>query len=365
MAIDETTERQMIERLLDSLRALPEVQAELDEELGIRPLPDRGYDARVDLRVSGRPLILLIEAKKSLYPRDVRQALWQFRASERQWPQSGKDMETVPMLIAESISPGAKALLQGERVGYYDSGGSLFVPAKGAYLYVDKPPPKPLAKAIRSLFSPRRARVLHALLMGHADWVGVKALAVRVQVSPATTSQVLRELERLEWLESRGQGPTKERHLREPGTLLDAWAKQLVATRPFPLRRFYVSAARGDALVDKVAQVFGDRAVDYAITHEAAAQRYAPFLSTISQVRCRLVPGRAADEALDAMGGRAVNEGANLTVIDTRSSGELLFREKIGGAWLASPVQVYLDLLHGEGRAKDMGEHLRRERIGF
>ena len=88
MAIDETTERQMIERLLDSLRALPEVQAELDEELGIRPVPDRGYDARVDLLVGGRPLILLIEAKKSLYPRDVRQALWQFRATERQWPQN-------------------------------------------------------------------------------------------------------------------------------------------------------------------------------------------------------------------------------------------------------------------------------------
>ena len=104
MAFDETTERQMIERLLDSLRALPEVQAELDEGLGTQRVPDRGYDARVDLRVGGRPLILLIEAKKSLYPRDVRQALWQLRATERQWPQNGQDVETVPMLIAKMIS---------------------------------------------------------------------------------------------------------------------------------------------------------------------------------------------------------------------------------------------------------------------
>ena len=29
----------------------------------------------------------------------------------------------------------------------------------------------------------------------------------------------------------------------------------------------------------------------YAITHEAAGQRYAPFLSTVSQVRCRLMGG--------------------------------------------------------------------------
>lgn len=50
--------------------------------------------------------------------------------------------EALPFLVAESISPGAKDLLRTERVGYYDSGGSLFLPAHGAYLYIDRPPPK-------------------------------------------------------------------------------------------------------------------------------------------------------------------------------------------------------------------------------
>jgi hypothetical protein len=62
---------------------------------------------------------------------------------------------------------------------------------------------------------------------------------------------------------------------------------------------------------------------------------------------------------------RVVNEGANLGVIESRSMGELLFRQKIEGVWVASPIQVYLDLLRSEGRAKEMAEHLRRERIGF
>jgi len=51
--------------------------------------------------------------------------------------------------------------------------------------------------------------------------------------------------------------------------------------------------------------------------------------------------------------------------LQCRSPGELLFRERISDAWLASPVQVYLDLLRGEGRAKEMAEHLRKERLGF
>ena len=118
-------------------------------------------------------------------------------------------------MVAESISPGAKDLLRSERVGYYDSGGSLFLPAHGAYLYIDKPPPKTLSKSVRSLFSGRRAQVLHTLLVRHQDWFGVKELAEQALVSPATASQVLTELERFDWLTSRGQGPSKERHLRQ------------------------------------------------------------------------------------------------------------------------------------------------------
>jgi len=51
--------------------------------------------------------------------------------------------------------------------------------------------------------------------------------------------------------------------------------------------------------------------------------------------------------------------------LQCRSRCELLFRARIGDAWLAGPVQVYLDLLRGEGRAKEMAEHLRKERLGF
>lgn len=65
------------------------------------------------------------------------------------------------------------------------------------------------------------------------------------------------------------------------------------------------------------------------------------------------------------LGARVVNEGANFAIIETKSTGELLFRRQVGGIWLASPIQVYLDLLHSEGRARESAEHLRKERIGF
>lgn len=358
------TERQLIGRFVDALRELPEVEAELDHWTPASKHGDRGHDAQVDLRVAGKSFVLLIEAKKTVFPRDVRQAIWQFREAGHERLQ-GQREAPLSLLVAEAISPGAKELLRSERVGYYDSGGSLFLPAPGAYLYIDKPPPKTLAKSARALFSGRRAQVIHTLLMQPQDWVGVTELAHQAMVSPATASQVLTELERFDWLASRGQGPHKQRQLREPAALLDAWVKQLAITRAPTLRRYYVPGMKAEALTTRIAEVFDAHEVQYAVSHEAAAQRYAPFLSNVSQVRTRVLISVNADAAIGDLGARVVNEGANLAIIEAESPGELLFRERVGGLCLASPIQIYLDLLRGEGRSKEMAEHFRKERIGF
>ena len=73
-------------------------------------------------------------------------------------------------------------------------------------------------------------------------------------------------------------------------------------------------------------------------------------LAEVSQVRCRMIPGPAADAALSDLGARVVTEGMNLAVIEVKSPGEMLFREHLHGAWLANPIQVYLDLFRSEGR---------------
>ncbi|MDR1935843.1 MAG: hypothetical protein LBS49_09765 [Candidatus Accumulibacter sp.] len=358
------TEQQLIARFVDALRELPEVEANFDCREPLSKHDDRRHDAQVDLHVAGKSFVLLIEAKKAIFPRDVRQVIWQLRAASHGTP-TGQGKVPLPLLVAESISPGAKELLRSERVGYYDSGGSLYLPAPGAYLYIDKPPPKTLAKSVRALFTGRRAQVLHALLVQHQNWFGVTELAQQAMVSPATASQVLTELERFDWLVVRGQGPSKERHLREPAALLDAWIRQLTVIRPPALRRYYVPGTKADTLAAQIGQVFAAHEVQYAVSHEAAAQRYAPFLSNVSQVRVRVLIGENADAAIGDLAARVVNEGANLGVIEAKSPGELLFRERVDGLWLASPIQIYLDLLRGEGRSKEMAEHFRKERIGF
>lgn len=231
-------EHALIEQLLDSLRELSDVHAELDRSEPA--VHDAGrIDAKIDLHIADKSIVLLVEAKKSVFPRDVRQALWQLKSL-----QHSHSADVQHLLIAESLSPGAKELLRAERIGYFDSGGSLFLPAAGAYVYIDKPAPKTLEKSVRSLFSGRRAQVLYALLVNQEEWFGVTEVAEWAQVAPSTASDVLSELEQFDWLVARGQGPSKERHLREPSALLDAWAKQLATQRAPVLRLGSVSQLR-------------------------------------------------------------------------------------------------------------------------
>jgi hypothetical protein len=357
------SDEQLIAQFLTALQELPNVQARpAMQSAGVSR--DRRSDVEIEVKIGDRPLKLFVEIKKSVYPRDVREMLWQLRQFGLE--RLSDRANDVALLVAESISPGAKELLREERVGYYDTGGSLYLSGPGVYLYIDKAVPQPLTKSVRTLFSGRRAQVLHALLAQPHYWFGVKELAQRALVSPATASQTLTGLERFDWMESRGQGPVKERRLIAPGLLLDAWARQLVLLRSPVSRRYYVPSMGVENLIDRIAHECEQRNVEYAITHEAAAQRYAPFLSSISQLRCRLLADNtAAEEALAALDARVVREGANLVIMEAKSHGELLFKERVGEVWLASPVQVYLDLVSGEGRAKEMAEHLRHEKIGF
>jgi hypothetical protein len=349
--------QQLIHEFLKSLEALPEVRAKLEVE---RPLP---ADAKIDLKVAGKELTLLVEAKRAGYPRDVQQAIWQLRRAEEALP-SHKDI--VLVMIAEYLSPGAKAQLQAEQIGYFESGGSLYLPAPGAYCYLERPSAKPFERAVRSLFSGRRAQVIHAILVHHERWFGVHELAEVAMVSPATVSEVFSELERQDWISLQGKGPRKERQLSQPTALLDAWAKE-VRERPSPaMDRYYVPGVKADGLMQRIGEQFGKKNnIAYAVSYEYAAQRYAPFLSSISQIRLRMIKSPESQDAISKLGARPVVEGSNLGIIETDAHGGLLFRNEIDNIWLASPVQVYLDLMHGEGRSMEMAEHLRNERIGF
>lgn len=357
----EQDEQELLKGLVEAIGGLPEGQAWIEgREVAVAPRGGR-VDAIIEAMIAGRSLQLLIEAKREAFPRDVREAIWQLRNHLAH--QTGLDREVVPFFVARAISPGAREILREEKIGFYDLGGTLYIPSPSAFVYIDRPVPRKTTKALGSIFQGQRAHVVQEVFARRPEWVSVKQIAEDAEVSPATASDTLRDMERREWIEVEGSGPSKLRRLCAPGPMLDAWAAFLVDQKPPKVRRYYVSCANTDELARKLDRACRDADAAYAVTGEAAAQAYAPYLSSISQLRCRIAPGPSQDRALEVLDARRVTEGWNLGVIETKARGDVTVGERIDGVALAQPLQVYLDLLQGSGRAKEMAAHLREERL--
>ena len=355
-------EEDLVAHLLAALQEAPDTTAHVSTRE--QALPGGRADVVIDAEIAGQAVSLVVEAKRSaLYPRDTREAIWQLRNYLAH--QSSDHGQIVPMVVAEELSPGAKDLLRDQHIGYFDRSGSLYVPARGAFVFIDKPPSKRGARIVGSLFSGQRSQVLHAIWVRRADWFGVHEIARTAPVSPTTVSETLVALERFGWVESRGSGPAKQRRLADPRGLLDAWSNHQTLLRPKQPRHFYVAGARPNEIMDRLDRACSESQIKYAITGTAAAQTYAPYLSNISRLNCRLATGPRTEVVLEVVQARPVREGWNLGIVDSDSTGgELLFRERINEVWFADPLQTYLDLLQEGGRSKELAQHLRSERLG-
>ena len=60
-----------------------------------------------------------------------------------------------------------------------------------------------------------------------------------------------------------------------------------------------------------------------------------------------------------------VDDGESVSLLMTDERSPLLFRRQVRDTWVASDIQLYLDLWAWPQRGKDQARHLRAERIGF
>lgn len=355
-------EDDIVQGLIAAIDALPNAHASLQGH-GISIGSHAELDAVIDVQLAGEQIVLLVELKRDVFPRDVHGAIFQLRRGTHEMTSAGG--EILPLLAAESLSPGARDILVNQGIGYFDLGGSLFLPTRARYILIDRPPPKRASKALGSIFEGQKARVLQAALEQHTGPLSVKELAEEAGVAPSTASTTLSELERRDWAATRGSGPNKIRRIVDPRGLLDSWGEYLIGKKPPKLHRYYVPVGDVAELGQRLDTICTHHETRYAVTGEVAAQIHTPYLSNISQLKCRIQPGRAQWAVLEELDAHPVSEGWNLGVIEVRGVADIQLGERVGQLQLAPPLQIYLDLLRGAGRSADMAEHFRHERLGI
>ncbi|MCS0463659.1 MULTISPECIES: hypothetical protein [Rhizobium] len=120
--------------MLNELTAsLTEAGGEITSEPLFEPQMGNSHaDFLIDARFSDAPFQLVVEAKRSAFPRDVREASWQLKRYIAAMPPGNS--RVLPLLMADTISPGARALLREEKIGYFDRSGSLYLSADNLFV---------------------------------------------------------------------------------------------------------------------------------------------------------------------------------------------------------------------------------------
>jgi hypothetical protein len=268
----------------------------------------------------------------------------------------------VHVIAAESVSDGSRAFLRAQSIGYVDLGGSLFLPLKGAYILVDRAVPKREKRIVKGVLSGKTSLAAH-VLMSAENPVNGTDVARASGLSVGSVSAAMERLDRMGLISTTGSGPKKLRRVVDRRGLLEQWRSTRLHEGAASKMKFYVPGVKSaHELAEKVASVCDREGVEYALTGVYGSQIYAPYLTSISQVVCR-IRKPYIQSVVAALGAKSVGEGWNLGVIQSDLPAGSLFQRRIEGMWLASPLVCWIDTVAEGGRSAELAAHLASQCI--
>lgn len=315
----------------------------------------------------GRDTVLGIEAKDTVYPRDAKKLVDTFAACAKYFAEA----DEVPVVVSTYLSDGAQKLLRDEGVNFFEvASGTLYYRHGLRHIDIRRESNEPAEeRRIRSVFNGAREQVVHALLEhwrieGDDAWLSGADLANLAETSPFTVSTTMKELERQSWVDMRGSGPTLRRRLSHPSLLLDAWADVWRQRLPREKRtRWYAYASGRGGIVDHMLERLANRD-GWALTGAGAANAMAPHLTAVDRASIIVPPGVSKEWAA-AMALEPAEKGANVTFVE-RTGASMMFGDthpERPGSHLASRFVMYLDLLDGVGRNKELAAEFRSKAL--
>jgi len=316
MKIDETN---IIGKVEDSLRAcLQRVPfLEIDSlERGLN-LGDAPMDIVADVRVAEQRQRLAIEVKSNGQPRVARTAAYRLaRVLE-------SDPGLYGVFAAPYISPRTAEICFQEKIGYLDLAGNCRL-AFGQVYIEQQGNPNPFAEKrdLRSLYSPKAARVLRVLLTDPKRPWRTQALAEEADVSLGQVANVKSLLEAREWLGSSEAGLM----LKDPGSLLTEWAENSNYRKNVP-RNYYTLKSVAEIEAD-LAKACDGEGIKYALTGFSGAARYAP---SVRYQRAMAYVSRDVERIAKNLSLKEVTSGANVTLLTPSDEGVLYAARPIEG----------------------------------
>lgn len=292
---------------------------------------------------------LLIELKGLGTPKRIREAVNQLLVILRDNPQS------YGIVIAPYISERSAEICKQAKIGYVDLSGNFWIAFDSIFLSQENMPNKfPTETSLTNLYAPKTERVLRVLLTyPYRNWK-TKDLAEEADISLGMITHIRRRLEEEEWVKNQDVGF----FLSNPEDLLIDWANHY-NFQDHMRYDFYTMEPLID-LEARVTEICDKENIKSALSGFSAANYLAPM---VKGQKSTIFINQDVLEVAKKAGLKRVDSGANISLIIPYDIGVFWNREKVQDLQIATPVQVYLDLMHMRGRGEEAANFLFTEVI--
>jgi hypothetical protein len=335
-----------------SLLGIPDASFQEDER------PPAGLDFSGSLSLRGHQIPVVGEVKAVGEPWAIRSVVHRLGELHTQHPQR------LPLLVSEFMGPKARALCKQYRIAYIDLAGDSYL--EWGDVYIDRAregAPSRVPKRAKTVFSDKASLVIRYALDSPGQPLRVRELARELGLSPAWVSQVLKRLVFMGYAATLGEGTVISR----PLDLLNDWAESYNFARQNDLRSFFCDAPTPQQVIERAASIPDKPIGRYALTLHAGASLVAPF-AEFHEVHIYVDPTVLRDEIeeqwIAALGLPPVDAGGNVYLTwPYYKEGAFYDRRKINGVWVASDLQLYIDLYNYPIRGREQAQYLLRSRL--
>lgn len=341
-----------LRKILDSASGF-----QLDSSMRGAQAGAQGVDAVWLLRSGSDEARLLIEAKTSIWPRDVDPVSARLKAAAAALNADGC------VLVAPRVTERTRDLLQRAGVDYIDLRGQvrlvipgrLLIAAQGGKQAPDVYGPDRSDRIVNP-FRGKASRIVRALLADPQRWWGVTELAECVGVSAGLSVKTLKTLERNIYVR-RDQG--RRVTLADGEALLRKWAA--VTDSAFRnASRFVSRLPDPDEVTRRLSSRLDSLNVRYAVSRLAAARFIEPYAPA------RVVDiyvDRDPDSLAEPLGLLPVDRGETVRLVRPRDEGVFQFCGEHDTVTAVGSAQLFVDLSNGRGREPDVAARLFENKL--
>jgi hypothetical protein len=262
------------------------------------------------------------------------------------------------IIVAPFVSREGAEICRDLGVGFMDLSGNCLLSLDSLYIERTGNPNKfKKPREIQSFFSPKSSRVIRCLLSDPKRGWTLKGLATETGVSIGLIHRIATALEN-NFFAKKEIGAFR---LEDPARLLEAWREEYYRRAP-KWSRYVVRAASIKESLTKLKTAATHHGVRYAFSGPSGASLTASYLVPTA---VHLYVDVLREEFLGEIKADQVSSEGNLLIRVVEQENEFIGSRQVRGFYIASDLQLYLDLWAMGGRGQEAAEELRRERLHF